>query len=67
MQFALDQSSNVSIEVLDSSGKSYSKINLGLLNEGTYSRTIEISEKGNYFILLNDGKKSKLTRVLVVE
>ena len=66
-QFILDHPSNVSIEILDSFGRSYSKNNLGLMEEGIYSENLEINQNGNYFILLNDGNKSKLTRVLITK
>ena len=66
-QFILDHPSNVSIEILDSFGRSYSKNNLGLMEEGIYSENLEINQNGNYFILLNDGNKTKLTRIIIAK
>ena len=70
VSFTLNENSdNNSIEVFDINGKLMLKENLGRLLKGTYNETIDVSNlsNGTYFIKLNSGTQSKLSKIVVLK
>lgn len=65
----LDESSVVSIKVIDSKGNEVTELVSGFLNQGTYSyslNNLNLSQ-GIYFISLNTGKKVEVLQVVSIK
>jgi hypothetical protein len=70
ISFTLNENSdNVSIEIFDINGKLIKTDKLGRLLKGTFNHSINVSKmpNGTYFVKLNAGKQSKLSKVVVLK
>jgi hypothetical protein len=65
--FVLDKPNNVTIKIIDSSGKVYHESDLGVINPGYYSKKAEIDQQGSYIVVLKNGDKTKKQRLIVMK
>jgi hypothetical protein len=64
LKYKLEQKSIVEIQIIDISGKIIHKQSVKSLDSGNYSESIEIADKGIYFVVVSINKNTYIKKIV---